>query len=160
MSKKKYKPGDLFLVPLRSGGFGIGIIVRINKSVILGFFWKKKFDTHPENVNMPELEKSNVFWIKSMLGIFLLGPKQVFFRLFSPFFGYIVTAMLPQKRKNSRKNPLFLAPAENPQHALRRVSTFIFHQFAGFDFFMAGLHLPEINSRFHTACFDFVDSCC
>lgn len=64
MSKEKYKPGDLFLVPLRSGGFGIGIIVRINKSVILGFFWKKKFDTHPENINMSELEKSNVFWIK------------------------------------------------------------------------------------------------
>jgi hypothetical protein len=54
-----------------------------------------------------------------MLGIFPLGPKQVFFRLLSPFFGYIVTAMLPQKRKNRRKNPLFLAPAENPQHALK-----------------------------------------
>ena len=25
--------------------------------------------------------------------------------------------MRPQKRKNRRKNPLFLAPAENPQHA-------------------------------------------
>ncbi len=56
--------------------------------------------------------------VKSMLGIFPLGQNQVFFRLFSPFFGYIVTAMLPQKRKNRRKNPLFLAPAENPQHAL------------------------------------------
>jgi len=56
-----------------------------------------------------------------MLGIFPLGPKQVFFRLFSPFFGYIVTAMLPQKRKNRPKNPLFLAPAENPQHALKGV---------------------------------------
>jgi len=55
-----------------------------------------------------------------MLGIFPLGPKQVFFRLLSPFFGYIVAAMLPQKRKNSRKNPLFLAPSENSQHALSR----------------------------------------
>lgn len=64
MSKKKYKPGDLFLVPLRSGGFGIGIIVRINKSVILGFFWEKKFDTHPEYIDTSELKKSNVFWIK------------------------------------------------------------------------------------------------
>jgi len=54
-----------------------------------------------------------------MFGIFPLGPKQVFFRLLLPFFGYIVTAMLPQKRKNRRKYPLFLAPAENSQHALK-----------------------------------------
>ena len=54
-----------------------------------------------------------------MLGIFPLGPKQVFFRLLSPFFGYIGTTMIPQKRKNRRKNPLFWAPAENPQHALK-----------------------------------------
>ncbi len=72
-------------------------------------------DMIPEMLKMAGVGKDEG---KSMLGIFPLGPKQVFFRLLSPFFGYIVTAMLPQKRKNSRKNPLFLAPSENPQHAL------------------------------------------
>jgi hypothetical protein len=53
-----------------------------------------------------------------MLEIFLPGPKQFFFRHFSPFFRHRTPAMHLKKRKNCQKKPLFLPPAENPQHAL------------------------------------------
>jgi len=57
---------------------------------------------------------SNFLRYLEHVGDFPAGPKTGLFRLLTPFFGYIVTAMPPQ---NQSKNSLFLASAENPQHA-------------------------------------------
>lgn len=53
-----------------------------------------------------------------MFGIFSLGQKRVFSSHFPPFLGHVGLTMLPKKRKNWPKNPLFLPSAENPKHAL------------------------------------------
>jgi hypothetical protein len=40
MAKVKYREGDWFAVPLRDGGFGVGVIARANpKAVLLGYFF-------------------------------------------------------------------------------------------------------------------------
>lgn len=40
MARGKYREGDWFAVPLREGGFGVGLIARANpKGVLLGYFF-------------------------------------------------------------------------------------------------------------------------
>jgi hypothetical protein len=40
MTKVKYREGDWFVVPLRAGGFGVGLVARANPGgVLLGYFF-------------------------------------------------------------------------------------------------------------------------
>lgn len=64
MKKKIYKEGDVFLVPLRTSGYGIGMIARMHKHILLGYFWKLKFYEAPVHLNIDNLKKSDAFWIK------------------------------------------------------------------------------------------------
>lgn len=62
--KIKVKVGDVFVVPLRSDGYGIGIVARKYRSVLLGYFWKKKFLEVPKDFDLSTLKKEEAFWIK------------------------------------------------------------------------------------------------
>lgn len=52
------------------------------------------------------------------VGDFLTVVKTAIFPTISVFFRSYSPAIRPQKLKNDQKNRSFLAPAENPQHAL------------------------------------------
>ena len=44
MATVRYREGDWFAVPLRDGGFGVGVIARANpKAALLGYFWPASF---------------------------------------------------------------------------------------------------------------------
>lgn len=52
MAKLKYREGDWFAVPLRAGGFGIGLIARANHSgILLGYFFG------PRRAGVPSLKE-------------------------------------------------------------------------------------------------------
>ncbi len=53
--KINYKEGSLFSVPLRSGGFGVGLVARSTKRgpIILAYLFNKKFTKHPELTDLP-----------------------------------------------------------------------------------------------------------
>jgi len=58
MPKKKlpYKPGDLFAVPLRCGGFAVGLTARIDgKGTVLGYFFGPRRDEPPTTDDVREL---------------------------------------------------------------------------------------------------------
>ncbi len=45
-----YKEGDVFAVPLRTGGYAIGVIARVSADKsggLLGYFYEKKFESVP-----------------------------------------------------------------------------------------------------------------
>lgn len=47
----RYKEGDVFLVPLLAGGFGIGVVARKGyRGVTLGYFFGSNLGIRPENV--------------------------------------------------------------------------------------------------------------
>ena len=48
MSKVKYREGDWFAVPLRDGGYAVGLIARANiQGVLLGYFFGPQRSTVP-----------------------------------------------------------------------------------------------------------------
>lgn len=52
MRKKiKINEGDMFAVPLRQGGYGIGLLARQNKGIALGYFFNKVFTSIPEDLD-------------------------------------------------------------------------------------------------------------
>lgn len=48
--QKSYREGSVFCVPLRSGGFSVGIVARANleTGILLGYFWGRKHRNVPE----------------------------------------------------------------------------------------------------------------
>jgi hypothetical protein len=62
MKKKKIKvkEGDVFAVPLRQGGYGIGIITREHKTITMGYFFKTIYTEPPVQVPESILRKENV----------------------------------------------------------------------------------------------------
>ena len=69
--KVKVKPGDVFAVPLETGGYAIGLVARKRASRLLGYFWKKKFPEVPEDLDLSTLKKEDAYWIVqfSILGL-------------------------------------------------------------------------------------------
>jgi hypothetical protein len=46
----RYRQGDWFAVPLREGGFGVGVVARASAGgVLLGYFFGRKFDHVPSS---------------------------------------------------------------------------------------------------------------
>lgn len=64
MSKIKVKMGDVFLIPLRSSGYGIGLVARKSRSILLGYFWGKNFSEIPNQFEFSNLKKGEAIWIK------------------------------------------------------------------------------------------------
>ena len=60
-----YGEGDLFAVPLRDGGYAVGLAARTDgKGIVVGYFFGQRFDIPPE---AGEVDPSDVVWI-SMFG--------------------------------------------------------------------------------------------
>ncbi len=59
--------GDLFAVPLKSGGYGIGVIARMKKGrgakSIVGYFFDLKLDNIPEPSDLSDIGHSQVRYI-------------------------------------------------------------------------------------------------
>lgn len=64
MAKIKVNIGDVFVVPLRSEGYGIGLIARKHRNILLGYFWKEFFSKIPNDLELSSLNKDDTFWIK------------------------------------------------------------------------------------------------
>jgi hypothetical protein len=48
MENIKYREGDWFAVPLRNGGFAVGLVARANpKAALLGYFFGPKTKGYP-----------------------------------------------------------------------------------------------------------------
>jgi len=63
-TKVKFEEGDVFVVPLRSHGYGLGLIARKNKDIILGYFFNIRFDELPGCIDYDLLEKHRVIFAK------------------------------------------------------------------------------------------------
>jgi hypothetical protein len=49
--------GDAFAVPLREGGYGVGVVARMDgKGAVLGYFFGQRYDEPPELADVGELD--------------------------------------------------------------------------------------------------------
>jgi hypothetical protein len=72
MKKTKYSEGDVFVIPLRTKGYGLGLIARKNKDILLGYFFDIKYDQIPLTFDSSILdEKKKIILIRQFgaLGI-------------------------------------------------------------------------------------------
>jgi len=61
----KFKEGDVFTFPLRSGGYAIGLITRVSEDKTpLGYFFNKKYETMPAGIEQDLIKKENSILIK------------------------------------------------------------------------------------------------
>lgn len=75
--KPPYSEGSVFAVPLRSGGYGIGVIARVSKNNsggLLGYFFEPKFATLPSSEIIDSLSPSKAIKVL-MFGDLLLLDK-------------------------------------------------------------------------------------
>ena len=68
MRKKKIKveEGDIFAVPLRQGGYDIGLIARKHKTSNLGYFFDKVYQSPPETLDVTGINN----WKVTLIGQF------------------------------------------------------------------------------------------
>lgn len=61
MTELPYREGDAFAIPLRSGGFSLGVVARSPKQghVLLGYFFGEKFPSVPAPSDLPALLPKN-----------------------------------------------------------------------------------------------------
>jgi hypothetical protein len=61
MKKLPYREGDVFAVPLRNGGFSLGVVARSpgRGKVLLGYFFGEKFPSPPRPSDLPPLLPEN-----------------------------------------------------------------------------------------------------
>jgi hypothetical protein len=54
--KLPYSEGDVFAVPLGDGGYGVGVVARMNgQGAVLGYFFGQRYDEPPELGDVGEL---------------------------------------------------------------------------------------------------------
>lgn len=58
MARRKFGEGDWFAVPLRDGGFGVGLIARAKSSILVGYFFGPKRETIPTLSDVASLRTS------------------------------------------------------------------------------------------------------
>lgn len=62
--KLPYKEGDWFAVPLRTGGYSVGLVARApGNGVILGYFFGTQYDTPPKEESVMELSGNDVILV-------------------------------------------------------------------------------------------------
>jgi hypothetical protein len=66
MKKIKAKEGDVFAVPLRQGGYAIGLIAREHKTITLGYFFDTVYSSVPEQMDVTDITK----WKVALIGKF------------------------------------------------------------------------------------------
>jgi hypothetical protein len=66
MSTGRYQEGDLFAVPLRDGGYGVGLAARAGgDGVVAGYFFGQRFDEPPQPAELGGLTRDEAVWVKS-----------------------------------------------------------------------------------------------
>ena len=64
MKKKiKIKEGDLFAIPLRNGGYALGIINRMHGEMTMGYFFDKVYPNVPAEVDASDIKSWKVILI-------------------------------------------------------------------------------------------------
>lgn len=73
MRKIGYREGDIFCVPLREGGFALGVVARMTKDgkVLLGYFFREKLPSCPAAENLPDLRPEDAIKIAKFGGLSL-----------------------------------------------------------------------------------------
>jgi len=65
MPKVKYAEGDWFAVPLREGGFGVGVIARANPDgVLLGYFFGPRREEPPSVDEVADLKPTDAVMVR------------------------------------------------------------------------------------------------
>jgi Immunity protein 26 len=61
MTKLTYKEGDIFWVPLNSGGFAVGVVARVGNGgrIVLGYFFSQQFGALPDAPELSELRSED-----------------------------------------------------------------------------------------------------
>ena len=69
--KIKAKEGNIFAVPLIEAGYGIGLVARIEKTIMLGYFFKRSLSTVSDELNVSDIKNWDIVLIArfSYLGI-------------------------------------------------------------------------------------------
>ena len=73
--KKSNLVGKIFVVPLKSGGFSIGLVARQSGSILLGYFFSTYFSVKPLEIDASIINKSNVCLV-CLFGILGLKNKE------------------------------------------------------------------------------------
>ena len=65
MAKVTYREGDWFAVPLRDGGFAVGVIARTNPDgVLVGYFFAPKRESLPSIDDLSDLKPGDAFMVR------------------------------------------------------------------------------------------------
>jgi hypothetical protein len=67
--------GKLFMVPLENKGYALGLAVRQDSSIILGYFSKKYYLTIPQSIEECKIDKKNICLI-AIFGILGIKNKE------------------------------------------------------------------------------------
>ncbi len=74
MAKVNYREGDWFAVPLRDGGFAVGVVARANpKGALLGYFFGPRRDEVPSLAEVAELKPDDAVLLRKFGHLGLTG---------------------------------------------------------------------------------------
>lgn len=74
MAKVKYAEGDWFAVPLRGGGFGVGVVARSNpKAALLGYFFGPRRAEVPVLTDVEDLKPGDAVLVRKFGHLGLTG---------------------------------------------------------------------------------------
>jgi len=64
MAKANYQEGDWFAVPLREGGYAVGVVARVNpKAALLGYFFGPRYDEIPSLNDIRDLRPGDAILV-------------------------------------------------------------------------------------------------
>ena len=65
MTTQPYAEGDVFAVPLRDGGYAVGVVARMDsRGSVLGYFFGEHYDEPPALAEISDLNPVDNIWIK------------------------------------------------------------------------------------------------
>lgn len=70
MAKTKYREGDWFAVPLREGGYAVGVVARANpQGVLLGYFFGPRREELPSLANVTGATKDDAVLVRKFADV-------------------------------------------------------------------------------------------